>query len=180
MSAFVYRVGLVQKAHGLGGDLSVRLFRPRRDKSHKRRAVRGRPPIALAVEDGTEDVFTIDSVRFIDPTRVVVTLEGVDRERAEALVGRFLDLDPHQLPAGLTDDTDLAFGATAVDHETGAVLGTIEDVRDNGAQAMLVVERPDGGEALVPYVDAFVAGFEETDGARRIRLTPLPGLLDLE
>lgn len=178
MSAFVYRVGLVQKAHGLGGDLSIRLFRPRRDKSHKRRAVRGEVPVALAVEDGDEDVFTITSVRFVDPTRAVITLDGVDRARAEAMLGRFLDLDPHRLPGGLTDDTDRAFGATAIDDATGETIGLVADVRDNGAQAMLIVER-EAGEVLIPYVDAFVVGFEEVDGARRVRLNLLPGLLDL-
>ncbi len=177
MSAYVYRVGLVSKPHGLEGHVAVRLFRPRRDKSHKTKSIRGQVSVALATDDGDEDTFVLTAVRFVDPTRAVVRLEGVDRARAEGLVGRFLDLDPKQLPAALVDDVDRAFGATAVLDETGDALGVVADVRDNGAQAMLVIERPDGGEALVPYVDAFVAGLD-ADG--RLRLTPLPGLLDLE
>ncbi|MEQ9501005.1 MAG: hypothetical protein RIT81_29325 [Deltaproteobacteria bacterium] len=177
MSAYVYRVGLVSKPHGLEGHVAVRLFRPRRDKSHKMKSVRGPVSVALATEAGDEDTFVLASLRFVDPTRAVLRLDGVDRDRAEALVGRFLDLDPTQLPGALVDDVDRAFGATAVHDETGDVLGVVADVRDNGAQAMLVIERPDGGEALVPYVDAFVAGL---DAQGRLRLTPLPGLLDLE
>lgn len=177
MSAYVYRVGLVSKPHGLEGHVSVRLFRPRRDKSHKTKSVRGRVTVALATEDGAEDTFVLESVRFVDPSRVVVRLADVDRDRAEALAGRYFDLDPAQLPGVLVDDVDRAYGATAIDDTTQETIGVVADVRDNGAQSMLVIERPDGGEVLIPYVEAFVAGLD-ADG--RLHLTPLPGLLDLE
>lgn len=180
MSSFTYRVGRVQKPHGLQGDVTVKLFRPRRDRSNKRRPVSGDVRIALAAEDGAEDDFLLTAVRFVDPTRVVLALEGVDRDAAERLTGRFLDLDPRALPAVLTDFADRTFGVRAVDAETNEVIGVVDDLRDNGAQTMLVLERPSGEEALIPYVDQFVVGLEGEGEDRVLKLSLLPGLIDLE
>ncbi len=178
MTAYAYRVGRVQKPHGLGGDLLIKLFRPRRDRSNKRRPVKGEVRLALTADDDTEVEYRLEGVRFVDPTRVVIGLEGVDRTTAEGLVGRFVDLDPANLPAVLTDFADRAFDLEVVAEE--APVGRIIDIRDNGAQPLLIIETPDGGEVSVPYRDAFVAGVEGEGDARVLRLTPIPGLLDLD
>lgn len=173
---FAYRVGRVQRPHGLEGDLQIQLFRPRRDRSHRRRTIE---PIAVALttNEGDERVLDLVGVRFVDPTRVVLRFDGVDRNEAETLGGRFLDLDVDRMPAALTDDVDQTFGIRVVT-EDGADVGEVADVRDNGAQPLLVLETKDGDEQLIPYVDAFVRGIEGEGDERRLVVTPIPGLLD--
>ena len=171
---FAYRVGRVQRPHGLEGDLQIILFRPRRERSHRRKSV-APVAVALTTDDGDERVLTMSSVRFVDPVRVIVRFEGVDRDEAETLGGRFLDLDVDALPEALTDEVDRAFGLE-VETEDGERVGEVVDLRDNGAQPLLVVEAEEGREVLIPYVDEFVAGIE----GGVLRVSPIPGLLDLE
>ena len=145
------------------------------------RRVTGEAPVWLERDDWPEGRQTrLMRIRWLDPTRAVVHLKGIDdRDTAEAVMGAFVDLDPERLPMGLTDEVDAVFGATAVIDETGDPLGEITNIRDNGAQAILQIGDEPG--ILVPWVDAFIAGVDEPEepaAPKRVRIRPIPGLLE--
>lgn len=144
--------------------------------------------------------FVVESTRWIAPDDVVLRLTGIgDRDAAEAIVHRFVDIDPLAPPEGLTDIADTLIGAQVEDAATGRTLGSVIAIEDNGAQPMLVIEQPNGDERLVPFVDAFVASVgrnqlaptggtalpdrdssdpEVTPEGRVLRLNLIPGLFD--
>ena len=177
--AFVYRIGRLLRAHALRGDLVVQRFRALAigPEDLKTRRVMGEAPVLLERDDWPEARQSrINRIRWIDPTRAVVHLKGIDdRDSAEEVQGAFVDLDPRRLPEGLTDEVDAVFGALAIHDETGAELGEITDIRDNGAQAILQIGDEPG--ILVPWVEAFIVGVEEED-PKRVRIRPIPGLLE--
>ena len=177
--AFVYRVGRLLKAHALRGDVVVQRFRalPITVDDLKGRRVKGEAPILLERDDWPRGRWTrLRHIRWLDPTRAVVHLDGIDdRDAAEAVQGAFVDLDPARLPAELTDEVDAVFGAQAVDADTGAPLGEITDIRDNGAQAILEIGDEPG--ILVPWVEAFIAGVD-AGPPKTVKIRPIPGLLE--
>ena len=177
--AFVYRIGRILRAHALKGDVIVQRFRALSisPDSLKSRRIKTEAPVLLERDDWPSGrSLQVERIRWIDPTRAVVHFEEVDdRDAAEALQGAFVDLDPTRLPAGLTDEVDAVFGANAVHDETGAILGQIADIRDNGAQAILQIGDEPG--ILVPWVDAFIAGVEPGPPVQ-VRIRPIPGLLE--
>lgn len=66
-------------------------------------------------------------------------------------------------------------GMAVVDADTGAPLGTVNDVYRAG-QDLLEIRTADGKDVLVPWVDQFVAAVElET---RTVRLKPMEGLFE--
>lgn len=177
--AFVYRIGRILRAHALRGDVVIQRFRAVDVPSEalKSRRIKTEAPLLLERDDWASGRLTaLSRIRWIDPTRAVVQLDGIDdRDSAEALQGAFVDLDPARLPVGLTDEVDAVFGATAIHDETGDVLGEVEDIRDNGAQAILQIGDEPG--VLVPWVEAFIAGVEPGPPVR-VRIRPIPGLLE--
>ncbi|CAN5516896.1 ribosome maturation factor RimM [soil metagenome] len=106
--------------------------------------------------------------------RRVVRFEGVaDRTQAEALRGIVLRMP--RARAVLAADavwTDELLGRDVVDDD-GAVVGVVEGVLDGTAHDFLVLARPDGGETLIPAVEALldVSGEE-------IVVHAIPGLLE--
>lgn len=69
-------------------------------------------------------------------------------------------------PAGEFYWVDLV-GARVV-NRAGAELGTVKGLRNNGAQDLLEVAGPDGGEILVPVVDAYVDSIDTEAGLIRV------------
>src|SRR5439155_11009502 len=91
--------------------------------------------------------------------RLLVRFAGVDdRSAAEALRGTFLqvDVDPDAVPD--EDDAwyDHQLVGLAVVDTRGAPVGEVRDVLHLPAQDVLAVGRPDGSEALVPFVREIV------------------------
>ncbi len=176
---FIYRIGRLQRAHGLQGGVFVQRFRALtlRPSDLKGRRVKNEASVLLERDDWPQGRVTrLLRIRWVDPTRAVVHLGGIDdRDEAEAIQGAFVDVDPGQLPDGLCDEVDGVFGAVAIHDETDAELGTVEDIRDNGAQAILQIGDEPG--ILVPWVEAFIAGIEE-GSPKRVRIRPIPGLLE--
>ena len=106
--------------------------------------------------------------------RLLVRFEGVDdRSAAEALRG--VQLVRPRADVGIDDDAvwvDDLKGREVVASD-GELVGLVEGVVDGPAHDYLVVARPDGGEVLIPYVDALV-----DDAADPIVVQALPGLYD--
>jgi 16S rRNA processing protein RimM len=161
-------VGRVGRAHGVRGEVSVEI---RTDDPDARFA----PGRSLATED--LGPLTVETVRtHVD--RLLVRFAGIeDRSAAETLRGVLLLVDSAEVPP--TDDPDefhdhelIGLAAVAPD---GASLGEIVDVEHHG-QDLLVLRRPAGGDALVPFVSAIVTHVDVPGG--RIVLDPPPGLIE--
>jgi 16S rRNA processing protein RimM len=122
---------------------------------------------------------TIESVR-PHQGRLLVVFDGIyDRNLAEELRGVLLCVDSASVPpSGDPDEFNdhQLVGLRAVSTE-GSDLGEIVRIDHAPASDLLVLRRPDGREALVPFVKAIVPEVDLAAG--RVVLTPPEGLLDL-
>ena len=146
----VIPVGYVRRAHGIRGDVVIR----RLLEDAEQRLVAG------SVFDTDEDphrTLTIESV-VASGTDFRVHFVGIDdRNTSETLKGVQLVIDAadrRNLGAGEWWPEDLV-GCSAVD-VSGATVGEVVEVIFAGVQDRLVVMRPDGARAEVPFVEALV------------------------
>jgi 16S rRNA processing protein RimM len=159
-------VGRVVKPQGRRGEVAVDVFsdRPDRFPTLRRAFVPG--PGGEAREVRVEGAFPHKG-------RYVVKLAGVESiDAAEALRGlelRIPDEDLAPLPEGSYYHHQLA-GLAVVD-ETGAPMGTVEDVVETAAAARILVVRGEGGETLLPFADAFVRKVD-LEGRRIVAVRP--------
>ena len=157
-------VGVVGKPFGVDGDVHVH---PDADLEHDF-------PVGT-VYDTERGELTVEATRLHGDRRLVRFGEAADRGAAEDLRGLALTLDRAALPlpegAAWVEDV---LGAEVVD-EDGQVIGALERVLDTPAHDLLVVARPDGGEALIPAVEELVE-----IGRDRIVVRAIPGLLDAD
>lgn len=106
--------------------------------------------------------------------------EGIpDRTGAESLRGTRLVLAEPAMDEADDEgwyEEDLV-GLTARTPD-GAVVGEVTALEIGAAQDRLVLRRPDGEEALVPFVEAIVTEVDPSAG--RLVVDPPPGLLDLD
>lgn len=123
---------------------------------------------------------TVASVQMRGDDEALVFFDEVsDAATAQALVGCHV-LAPRDAfdPADLEPEGEWPSweGWEVVDAAAGAV-GAVAGVEELPLQSLLVVERPDGSEALIPLVDEFIVAVDED--ARRIDVALPDGLLDL-
>jgi len=165
-------VGRIAKAHGVGGEVSVDV---RTDDPDHRFAVGAQ----LDTEPTDRGPLVVQATRW-HSDRLLVRFAGVgDRSAAEAIRGTLLVADSATSAAPEDDDEfwdhDL-IGLDAVGADQ-ALIGQVSDVLHPPGADLLVIRRPDGTEALVPFVAAIVPAVQLA--ARRIVITPPPGLLEL-
>jgi 16S rRNA processing protein RimM len=112
------------------------------------------------------------------PSVLIITLSGIaTRDDAEALRGQevyirqtdALPLDPdeyylHDLPGLRVEIVD------------GTVIGTVKEVLETGANEVLIVVRPEGGEVLIPMIKDVVKQLDIAAGV--VVIDPLPGMLE--
>lgn len=150
---------------------------------------RSAPGLPFLLSEGMEVAFVpprhdaprralVESVQDEGRGAHLVFFEGVgDIGAAEPLVGCRCLVRRSDLP----EDAFAPEGGSLVGFEVHdarhGLVGTVGGVIENPGQVLLSVDRPKAGPALVPLVDAFVAGLDE--GARRIETTLPEGLLDL-
>lgn len=172
LAAGVVRIvaGRVVRPHGVRGDL---LVDPRTDEPERRFAV------GQVFDTDDHGPLTLARASAHSGRWLVRFAETADRTAAEALRGVLLYVESDRLPAsGDPDDfhdTEL-IGLAAVD-TSGASIGTLVDIL-HPAQDLLVIERPKGGEVLVPFVRTLVPSVDTTAG--RVVIDAPPGLLDGE
>lgn len=103
----------------------------------------------------------IEKVRYKD-NLVILKIQGIDdRTGAEACRGKDVlmdDDDLEALPEGTYYVKDI-LGFLVEDKEHG-MIGTLKDVRDNGAQNLFIIETNVGNELLVPAVEQFFTGVD--------------------
>jgi 16S rRNA processing protein RimM len=107
---------------------------------------------------------------------VFAELAGVDTmEKADALRGTVLYA--HRDDLGIPDGVMLIaeiIGLPVTHAETGKRLGVVADVIHPASNDIYVIRTPDGGEAMVPAVPAFVKEISE----QGLLLTPIEGMFE--
>jgi 16S rRNA processing protein RimM len=131
----------VAGAHGLGGEVRLKLFAEGVDslKRHKTLFAGSRALTLKSVKPGSAGAIA----RFA---------EIADRAAAEALRGTLLTVPRAALPPlgeGEYYHADL-IGLPCEDRE-GAALGKVAGVENYGAGDLLEIEKPDGKKALIPF-----------------------------
>jgi 16S rRNA processing protein RimM len=167
-------VGRVVKPHGIHGELVIE---PRTDSPEIRFALGAR--LVAAYRDGRTVPFTVTAARS-HTGRLLVRFEQVpDRNAAEDARGVLLSAGVEDLPE--IDDPDEYYDhqleGLAVVTTTGEAVGTLREVQHGAAGSdLLVVDKPDGAEALIPFVSAIVPEVDLAAG--RVVVDPPEGLLD--
>ncbi|WP_328348894.1 ribosome maturation factor RimM [Micromonospora sp. NBC_00421] len=194
-------VGRIGKPHGIRGEVTVEV---RTDEPEARFAPgavlctepgatpRAAPPRA-AGGSATESAptaepgavyevpgeLTIEAARW-HQGRMLVAFDGVlDRETAEALRGTLLGVDSASVapPEDPEEFHDHQLVGLAVVTPAGEHLGEVAKIDHAPASDLLVLRRPQGRTALIPFVKAIVPEVDLAGG--RVVVDPPAGLLDL-
>jgi 16S rRNA processing protein RimM len=111
------------------------------------------------------------------PGILVLTLAGIDsRNAAENLRNVDVYIHPHDA-APLEEDEYYLHDLPGMQVETtsGELLGTVKEVLETGANEVLVVSRPEGGEVLIPMIRDVVKRLDVEQ--KQIVIEPMEGLL---
>ncbi|WP_328384262.1 ribosome maturation factor RimM [Streptomyces sp. NBC_00400] len=168
MQLVVARIG---RAHGIKGEVTVEV---RTDEPELRLA----PGAVLATEPSSVGPLTITAGR-VHSGRLLLRFEGVaDRTAAEALRNTLLiaEVDPEEVPEDPEEFYDHQLMDLDVVTRDGTEVGRISEISHLPYQDLLVVQRPDGSEVLVPFVSEIVPEIDLEE--QRAVIDPPPGLLD--
>jgi len=165
-------VGRIGKANGLRGEVTIEV---RTDDPDTRFA----PGAALETDPLPRGPLTVESSR-MQGGRLVLRFAGIeDRTAAEGLRNTLLivETDPDELPDDPEEFYDHQLIGLSVITVDGHEVGIVADMLHLPTQDLFAVKRPDGREALIPFVEEIVP---EVDLDQRIvRVNPPPGLLEL-
>ncbi|MEU8298236.1 ribosome maturation factor RimM [Micromonospora sp. NPDC048909] len=185
-------VGRIGKPHGIRGEVTVEV---RTDEPEARfapgsvlRTEPGAKPRAEpTVEPGAEPgvpfrvpaELTVETARW-HQGRLLVVFDGVlDRNVAEELRGTLLAVDSADVapPEDPEEFHDHQLVGLSVVNRDGERLGEVARIDHAPASDMLVLRRPQGTTALIPFVRAIVPEVDLAGG--RVVVDPPGGLLDL-
>ncbi|MEU8520617.1 ribosome maturation factor RimM [Streptomyces sp. NBC_01216] len=168
MQLVVARIG---RAHGIKGEVTVEV---RTDEPELRLG----PGAVLATDPVGVGPLTIETGR-VHSGRLLLRFQGVrDRNAAEALRNTLLiaDVDPDEAPEGEDEYYDHQLMDLDVVLGDGTEVGRITEISHLPSQDLFIVERPDGTELMIPFVEEIVT---EIDLERqRAVIDPPPGLID--
>lgn len=168
MQLVVARIG---RAHGIKGEVTVEV---RTDEPELRLA----PGAVLATDPASAGPLTIETGR-VHSGRLLLRFAGVtDRNAAEALRNTLLiaEVDPEELPEGEDEYYDHQLIDLDVVTEDGTEVGRITEVSHLPTQDLFIVERPDGTEVLIPFVEEIVTEIDLAE--QKAVIAPPPGLID--
>ncbi|MEV0152174.1 ribosome maturation factor RimM [Micromonospora sp. NPDC050686] len=175
-------VGRIGKPHGIRGEVTVEV---RTDEPEARFApgmVLRTTPGAVAPEPGAWRVpaeLTVETARW-HQGRLLVVFEGVlGRDVAEALRNTLLGVDSADVaaPEDPEEFHDHQLVGLSVVTRDGERLGEVARIDHAPASDLLVLRRPEGRTALIPFVKAIVPEVDLAGG--RVVVDPPAGLLDL-
>ncbi|MFU8871178.1 ribosome maturation factor RimM [Micromonospora sp. SL4-19] len=193
-------VGRIGKPHGIRGEVTVEV---RTDEPEARFApgmvlrtmpgavprseritgvLHTMPGAAAPAEPGAYRVpeeLTVEAARW-HQGRLLVAFEGVlDRDVAEALRGTLVGVDSADVapPEDPEEFHDHQLVGLAVVTPAGEPLGEVARIDHAPASDLLVLRRPEGRTALIPFVKAIVREVDLAGG--RVVVDPPGGLLDL-
>ncbi|QIQ02441.1 ribosome maturation factor RimM [Streptomyces liangshanensis] len=168
MQLVVARIG---RAHGIKGEVTVEV---RTDEPELRLG----PGAVLGTEPASAGPLTIATGR-VHSGRLLLRFEGVhDRGGAEALRNILLiaEVDPEELP----EDPDEFYDHQLMDLDVvladGTEIGRITEITHLPSQDLFIVERPDGSEVMIPFVEEIVTEIDLEE--QRAVIDPPPGLID--
>jgi len=162
------------RPHGLRGELVVEV----RTDSPQERFAPG-SVLVRALPDGSgAGSLTVETARPHSGRLLVRFVEAPDRDASEALRGSRLLVDPATLPpTGDPDEFHVhQLEGLAAQLADGTTVGTVREIVHGPGGELLVLARPDGPDALVPFVREIVPTVDLDGG--RVVLTPPEGLLD--
>ncbi|MFJ1716893.1 ribosome maturation factor RimM [Streptomyces sp. NPDC088175] len=168
MQLVVARIG---RAHGIKGEVTVEV---RTDEPELRLG----PGAVLATEPAGVGPLTIETGR-VHSGRLLLRFEGVrDRTAAEALRNTLLiaEVDPAELPEDPEEFYDHQLMDLDVVLADGTEVGRITEITHLPSQDLFIVERPDGSEVMIPFVEEIVTEIDLAE--QRAVITPPPGLID--
>ncbi|MFE9252273.1 ribosome maturation factor RimM [Streptomyces sp. NPDC007088] len=168
MQLVVARIG---RAHGIKGEVTVEV---RTDEPELRLG----PGAVLATDPASAGPLTIATGR-VHSGRLLLRFEGVkDRTGAEALRNTLLiaEVDPEELPEDPDEYYDHQLMDLDVVTEDGTEIGRITEISHLPSQDLFIVERPDGTEIMIPFVEEIVSEIDLEE--QRAVITPPPGLID--
>ncbi|MFJ1900774.1 ribosome maturation factor RimM [Streptomyces sp. NPDC088115] len=167
MQLVVARIG---RAHGIKGEVTVEV---RTDEPELRLG----PGAVLATEPASTGPLTIETGR-VHSGRLLLRFEGVrDRTAAEALRNTLLisEVDPDELPEDPEEFYDHQLMDLDVVLADGTEIGRITEITHLPSQDLFIVERPDGTEVMIPFVEEIVSEIDLEE--QRAVITPPPGLI---
>jgi 16S rRNA processing protein RimM len=168
-------VGRIGRPHGIRGEVMIGV---RTDEPDRRFAVGATLHADHDLPDGSpSQPLTVASARW-HSGQLLVGFAGItDRTAAGELTGSWLSVDSSQLPDTPDPDEfrDHQLIGLSVRTSSGEAVGVVTDVLHYG-QDLLVVQRPEDDECLVPFVKAIVPEVDVAAGV--LVIDPPPGLLD--
>ncbi|CBG69721.1 MULTISPECIES: ribosome maturation factor RimM [Streptomyces] len=168
MQLVVARIG---RAHGIKGEVTVEV---RTDEPELRLG----PGAVLLTDPASTGPLTIETGR-VHSGRLLLRFEGVrDRNGAEALRNTLLiaEVDPEELPEEEDEYYDHQLMDLDVVTRDGLEVGRITEISHLPSQDLFIVERPDGSEVMIPFVESIVTEIDLTE--QRAVIDPPPGLID--
>ncbi|MFJ4922646.1 ribosome maturation factor RimM [Streptomyces sp. NPDC088725] len=168
MQLVVARIG---RAHGIKGEVTVEV---RTDEPEQRLG----PGAVLATEPASAGPLTIETGR-VHSGKLLLRFAGVsDRSGAEALRNTLLiaEVDPEQLPEDPEEFYDHQLMDLDVVLADGTEIGRITEITHLPSQDLFIVERPDGSEVMIPFVEEIVTEIDLEE--QKAVVNPPPGLLD--
>ncbi|WP_299533508.1 ribosome maturation factor RimM [uncultured Streptomyces sp.] len=170
MQLVVARIG---RAHGIKGEVTVEV---RTDEPELRLG----PGAVLATEPAGVGPLTIETGR-VHSGRLLLRFAGVaDRTAAEALRNTLLiaEVDPTELP----EDPEEFYDHQLIDLDVvladGTEIGRITEITHLPSQDLFIVERPDGSEVMIPFVEEIVTSIDLEE--QRAVIDPPRGLIDAD
>jgi 16S rRNA processing protein RimM len=180
MSQYLH-IGTIRRAHGLRGQVKVAVDNIESEVlDHIDYLWTGSPVPDSHGNHSQLRKWQLSNVRPIENGVYIVTLDGLnDRSAAEALQLQDVYAARDELPALSNDEVYHAdlIGCQVLDPNQQSV-GSIRSIETMNGNFLLVVERPNRDDALVPFVPQIVTNIDLT--ARMIEIDPPEGLLDLD
>ena len=146
------------KARGLEGKVLVRVTEGLPFCIHEGLELHVVPPSLEGVRHTQ-----VTGIESADDSACVLALEGLESiDAAEELVGRCLLALRADLDLNPEDDMVLVLGRTVVS-DAGEELGRVTEYLETRANDVLVIERTDGRELLVPIIEETIVDVPEDD-----------------
>jgi len=164
-------VARIGRAHGIKGEVTVEV---RTDEPELRLG----PGAVLLTDPAAIGPLTIETGR-VHSGRLLLRFEGVkDRTGAEALRNTLLiaEIDPEELPEEEDEYYDHQLMDLDVVTKDGVEVGRITEISHLPSQDLFIVERPDGSEVMIPFVESIVTEIDLEE--QRAIIDPPPGLID--
>jgi len=152
-------VGRISRPHGVRGEVRVTPDSDNPERFAPGSVLHARPGRAglAGLQEAHPISLTVQTVRGDEAFPIVGFREVGDRDAAERLNGYVLEVRASELPE-LEEDEYYPFDLQGLEVRSpeGTVVGRVVDAVDSPAHAILIVGLAEGGELMVPFVEAAV------------------------